>query len=145
MGVTECRPEVAVIPIHRYDGVALAFDGRECLLGRFLRIEGRAEVTARFISRLEGLFDGGSIDIGVRKLVGKLERLSHRQSDGAGQGELRNREVVACDAQVVFLGMELHLRARRINTWAGAGLKVLECLIVERYRIAHLRLLRLDT
>ena len=98
MGVTESRPEVAVIAIHRYDGIALAFGGRECLLGSFLRIEGRAEVTARLIGRLERFFDGGSIDIGVRKLVGKLERLPQRQSDGAGQCELGDREVVARDA-----------------------------------------------
>jgi hypothetical protein len=144
-GVTECRPEVAVIAIHRYDGVALAFGGRECLLGSFLRIEGRAEVTARLIGRLERFFDSGGMDIGVRKLVGAFECLSKRQSDGAGQGELRDREVVARDAQVVLLGMELHLRARRVDTWAGARLRLLECLIMERQRIAYQRLLRLDT
>src|SRR5882762_2647554 len=85
------------------------------LLGSFLRIEGRAEVTPRAIGRLERTFDGGRIDIGVRKLVGELKRLTERQSDGAGQRKFCDCIVVARDAQVVLLGMKLNLSVARNN------------------------------
>src|SRR5271156_5276250 len=78
VGLTERRSLVAVIAIYSHDGITFALGGRQRLLGRFRRIESRAEVTPRVVSHREGVFDRRWMDVRIRKLVRKLEGLAKR-------------------------------------------------------------------
>src|ERR1700722_14954394 len=76
--LTERWSLVTVIATDSYDGITFALGGRQRPIGRFRRIESRAEVTARVVSHREGVFDRRRMDVRIRKLVRNLEGLAKR-------------------------------------------------------------------
>ena len=78
-------------------------------------------------------------------MIGKLKLLSERQSDGATEREFCDFKIVARDAEVVLLGMQLNFSAGRFESWGRPCLHFVERLIVKSLCISHLRLLGLNS
>src|SRR5215813_13790393 len=103
------------------------------------------EIASGFVRRAQGIFYSRRIDVCVGQLIGQIEGLAEWQADSARKIKLRDSKIVAHDAQVVLLGMQLDSAPRDINFRAGTGLKLVQGLIVERLRIFYLSFLRGDT
>src|ERR1700677_3909658 len=84
------------------------------------------------------------MDVRIGKSVRKLEGLAKRYSNGAAEGEFRDCEVVACNAQVVLFGMKLNFCPSYVDPWSRTSLEFVFRLIVEGLCILHLRLFSFD-
>ena len=124
MRLTERLANITVAAIHGDYGIAFALGGRKRLRCGFLGVQRGSEIAARSVGAAQCVFKARRVDIGIRKFVGQFKLLPERQADGATQREFRDGKVVACDAEVVLLGVQLNFRARGIDPWSSPRLEL---------------------